>query len=56
MNGIIHNCTHANNEGMVDIELSEDDMFAKIFEYINRLVQIVRPRRVVYLAIDGIII
>lgn len=53
MNGIIHNCTHANMEGKEDIVLSEDDMFARIFEYISRLVLIVRPRRLIYLAIDG---
>jgi 5'-3' exoribonuclease 1 len=56
MNGIIHHCTHA-NKGEEDVEklsqLSETEMFTRIFQYIDRLFQIVRPRKVFYMAIDG---
>ena len=32
----------------------EDEMMAAIFEYIDRIFNIVRPRRVLYMAIDGV--
>jgi hypothetical protein len=50
MNGIIHNCTHA-NEARVDA--SEDEMVRKCFLYIERLVRIARPQKVLFMAIDG---
>ncbi|KAF8820042.1 hypothetical protein IE077_003648 [Cardiosporidium cionae] len=51
MNGIIHPCTHP-SEG--DIPQSEDQMFASIVQYIDRIMAIVRPRKLLYLAIDGV--
>lgn len=53
MNGIIHPCTHGNNEDEITI-LDETEMFKKIFGYVDRLYKIVRPRRVLYLAVDGV--
>jgi len=54
MNGIIHNCTHANNDDVSKLkELKEPEMFLKIFQYIDGLFQTVRPRKVFYMAIDG---
>ena len=44
MNGIIHDCTHANADEI--IELDERKMFQKIFQYTDRLYKIVAPRRV----------
>ena len=32
----------------------EEEMMAAIFEYIDRIFNIVRPRRVLYMAIDGV--
>lgn len=52
MNGIVHNCTH-NNSG-VQQALSEDVIFTKIFAYIDKLFGIVRPKKLMYLAIDGV--
>ena len=33
---------------------SEGEMFCAIFEYIDRIMSIVMPRKTVYMAIDGV--
>lgn len=53
MNGIIHPCTHGNNDSQI-VVLDETAMFKKIFGYVDRLYKIVRPRKVLYLAVDGV--
>ena len=52
MNGIIHTCTHSNNDKL--IELDEKAMFQRIFAYTDRLYKLVRPSRLMFLAVDGV--
>jgi XRN 5'-3' exonuclease N-terminus len=50
MNGIIHNCTHGNDPG---VRLKEEQMVEKIFLYLERLMSIVQPQKLLFMAIDG---
>ena len=51
MNGIIHPCAHPENE---EQPATEEHMFLNVMRYVDRLVAAVRPRRLLYLAIDGV--
>lgn len=50
MNGIIHNCTHGNDPGR---RLTELEMVTKTFDYLDKLVHIVQPQQLLFMAIDG---
>eukprot|EP00435_Cladocopium_sp_Y103_P022111 s490_g5.t1 len=51
MNGIIHPCCHP-EDGPAPVD--EEHMYENIFLYLDRLFRIVRPKRLVYMAIDGV--
>ena len=53
MNGIIHACSHPNDQDLSK-SLSMRDMMLAIFRYIDRMVsEIARPRKILFMAIDG---
>ncbi|KAI9921006.1 hypothetical protein PsorP6_000630 [Peronosclerospora sorghi] len=51
MNGLIHPCAHPENG---DVPKTEEEMYRRVMAYVDRLVAAVRPRRLLYLAIDGV--
>jgi 5'-3' exoribonuclease 2 len=54
MNGIIHPCTHPQGNSSVPVPLSEEDMFENVRRYVDLIVRICAPRRLIYFAIDGV--
>ena len=51
MNGLIHPCSHPENrEG----PSTETEMYINVAKYLDRLFTAIRPRRLLYLAIDGV--
>lgn len=54
MNGIIHACTHPNDNNL-STTLTMKDMVLGMFRYIDRMVtEIVKPKKVLFMAIDGV--
>ena len=51
MNGIIHPCSHPENGPQPS---SEIEMYENVCRYIDRLFRAARPRKLLYLAIDGV--
>ncbi|KZT72677.1 hypothetical protein DAEQUDRAFT_595474 [Daedalea quercina L-15889] len=51
MNGIVHPCTHP--EGKPAPE-TEEEMMLEIFQYTERVVNMIRPRKLLFMAIDGV--
>lgn len=54
MNGIIHACTHP-NDGEVAV-MSEAEQMLGIFRYIERVFNLMKPKKMMFMAIDGITI
>mmetsp|Transcript_29042 Transcript_29042/g.32104 ORF Transcript_29042/g.32104 Transcript_29042/m.32104 type:complete len:1183 (-) Transcript_29042:314-3862(-) len=51
MNGIIHPCSHPENGPQ---PTCEEEMFENVCRYVDRLVRVIRPRQLLYLAVDGV--
>lgn len=53
MNGIIHICSHPNDSNP-HFRITEDKILSDIFHYIEVLFRIIKPRKVFYMAVDGV--
>ncbi|KAI9007521.1 XRN 5'-3' exonuclease N-terminus-domain-containing protein [Phycomyces nitens] len=53
MNGIIHNCSHNNNES-AHFRITEEQIWVGIFNYVDHLFSKIKPKKVFFLAIDGV--
>ena len=51
MNGIIHPCAHPEDR---DAPSSLAEMFNSIFDYCDKLIRIIKPKKLIYMAIDGV--
>lgn len=51
MNSILHNCTRSED---INIKMTQEEVFAKIFAYIDHLFNIIKPKNTFYMAIDGV--
>ena len=52
MNSILHNCSHS-NDGEIS-RLTDEQIFGAIFAYIDHLFNLIKPKKVFYMAIDGV--
>ncbi|CAF3727231.1 unnamed protein product [Rotaria magnacalcarata] len=53
MNGIIHACSHI-NEDNCEVNVSEEEIFRNIFHYIDFLFRMIKPKKVFFMAVDGV--
>ena len=53
MNGIIHPCSHPNDDDP-SFRISEDKIFRAIFNYLEVLFRTIKPQRVLFMAVDGV--
>lgn len=51
MNGIVHPCSHPEDRPP---PATEEEMMLAIFEYTDRVVNMVRPRKLLMIAVDGV--
>jgi 5'-3' exoribonuclease 2 len=54
MNALIHPCSHPTSDTDIPIPATEAEMHRNIKEYIDMVVEIVGPQKLLYLAIDGV--
>ncbi|KAJ3498526.1 hypothetical protein NLG97_g1051 [Lecanicillium saksenae] len=51
MNGIVHPCAHPDDKPAPS---DEEEMMLEIFKYTDRVVNMVRPRKILMIAVDGV--
>ncbi|KAI6154652.1 exonuclease II [Pisolithus tinctorius] len=52
-NGIIHNCSHPNDED-AHFRMSEEQIFTSIFAYVDLLFGKIKPKKLFFMAVDGV--
>ncbi|KAF8835247.1 putative 5-3 exonuclease, partial [Paxillus ammoniavirescens] len=52
-NGIIHNCSHPNDED-AHFRMSEEQIFTSIFAYVDLLFGKMKPKKLFFMAVDGV--
>ncbi|XP_054713916.1 5'-3' exoribonuclease 1-like [Uloborus diversus] len=53
MNGIIHTCSHPNDDDP-HFRITEEKIFAGICHYLDFLFKMIKPRKVFFMAVDGV--
>jgi len=53
MNGIIHNCSHPNDND-ASFRITEEQIFLAVFAYVSHLFSVIKPQKLFFLAIDGV--
>ena len=51
MNGIIHPACHPED---LPAPVTEEEMYLAIFKYIDRVFGVIRPRKLLFMAVDGV--
>ena len=51
MNGIIHSCSHPEDR---EAPLSISEIFNSIFEYCDKIIRLIKPKKLIFMAIDGV--
>ena len=52
LNGVIHQCSHP-SDGSLSVTLSDDKLLTLIFNYIETLFQLIKPKQTFFVAVDG---
>ncbi|XP_043500398.1 5'-3' exoribonuclease 1 [Polistes fuscatus] len=53
MNGVIHICSHPNDND-ISFRITQDEIFNNIFHYIEILFGMIQPKKLFFIAIDGV--
>ncbi|CAH1774576.1 unnamed protein product [Owenia fusiformis] len=53
MNGVVHTCSHPEDDNP-HFRITEEKIFADIFHYLEVLFRMIKPRKVFFMAIDGV--
>ncbi|SCV74192.1 BQ2448_6624 [Microbotryum intermedium] len=53
MNGIIHNCSHPNDND-ASFRITDEQIFLATFAYISHLFSVIKPQKLFFLAVDGV--
>lgn len=53
MNGIIHNCSHPDDSN-ASFRITEEAIFLAVFSYVTHLFSVIKPKKLFFLAVDGV--